>query len=212
MEDSLKVYYCKEAIVLDGKPLTYYAPMVSFCDIPLSEVKDHISKYGCYGIGMTKECGVRKGINPILYLSKTSSLSNNYSKALNHYYASDGKDLDDWSDEQKSLADILRYIKHYEADLIRKGEVTRNYRFSDEREWRYVPGISEDCNIILGAEWYEVPENKEQADTKLIDFRLNYEPCDINYIIINDDSEISEFIDHLRRATGQNHSYTTLKD
>lgn len=206
LEENFRIYNCRETIVLGGKKSSLYIPMVSFCDIPLSEVKDHIAKYGNYGIGMTKEWGKRKGLNPVLYVAQQSMLSASYRTAWKHFNLQDGTDVDDWSKEQRALADVLRYIKNYEADLTRKSITIPNYRFSDEREWRYVPPYDEACEMLLGSDYYEDADNKSEADLKLETFRLEFEPNDIKYIIIKDDSEIAEFIDHLRRAKGKNYS------
>src|SRR5438552_2629153 len=46
-----------------------YVPMVCFCDLPLSRIRQHIDFYGEYGIGMRKEgWGIERGISPIIYL------------------------------------------------------------------------------------------------------------------------------------------------
>jgi hypothetical protein len=155
---------------------------------------------------MTKEWGIRRGLNPVLYVAQQSMLSESYRKAWNYYNIDDDRDVDDWSEEQKSLADVLRYIKNYEGDLVRRGTTTPNYRYSDEREWRYVPAYTEDCEMLLAADYYDSGTNKVSADTKLTEFRLEFEPSDIKYIIIQNDAEIGEFIDHLRRAKGKNYS------
>ena len=44
-------------------------PMVCFCDIPLSRVNEHVSFYGEYGLGLTKDWAVRNGITPVQYIS-----------------------------------------------------------------------------------------------------------------------------------------------
>jgi len=191
--------------MLGRRKYVYHVPMISFCDIPLSEVKEHVSKYGNYGIGLTKKWGVGKGLNPVLYVSQNSMLASSYRAAFSHYNLKPIEDIDDWTKEQRSLADVLRYIKNYEANLLRKGSITKNYRFSDEREWRFVPAHSEDCDMFLDHKYYDEPPHKEEADAKLTKFRLKFEPNDIKYIIINDDTEISEFVDHLRRAKGNNY-------
>lgn len=204
--ENFRIFNCKESVTLGGRMAAYHVPMVSFCDIPLSKIKAHISKYGGYGIGMTKEWGVRKGMNPVLYVTQDSMLSESYRKAIVHFGQNDGQAS---TDEQKALIDVSRYLKNYEADLVRGGKTIPNYRFSDEREWRYVPPYTENCNMLLTSKQYEVPGIGSAADAMLVDLRLEFEPNDIKYIIINDDSEISEFIEHLRREMGRNY---TLQD
>jgi hypothetical protein len=206
LEENFRIFNCRETVILGGESNTWHLPMVSFCDIPLSEVKNHISKYGEYGLGMTKEWGMRKGLNPVLYVAQRSFLSKSYHTAWNHFNIKPDEDIDDWEPPQKALADVLRYIKNYEADLIRNGTIIKNYRFSDEREWRYVPPYSENCEMLMHNDYYEAVDNQSKADKRLDSLRLEFKPADIKYIIIRDDSEIAEFIDHLRRAKGKNYS------
>lgn len=204
LEHCFKVFYCKETVIIGGKRNSYRVPMVSFCDIPLSEVKEHIEKYGNYGIGMTKEWGTRKGLNPVLYVAQNSHLSNSYRHAFSHYALKAKEDVDEWSTEQRSIADILRYMKNYEAPLARAGKTISNYRYSDEREWRFVPQHTETCEMLVSDSYYK--DNKDNVDKTLESHCLEFEPNDIKYIIINDDSEIGEFVDHLRRVKGNKYS------
>src|SRR5437870_5351663 len=55
--------------------LTWALPMVCFCDLPLSQTGFHLSVYGDYGIGLTKEWGKRNGIAPVLYAYAHSMLT-----------------------------------------------------------------------------------------------------------------------------------------
>lgn len=207
--ENFRIFNCKETITFGADKTILHIPLVSFCDIPPSEVKDHMSKYGSYGIGMTKEWGMRKGLNPVLYVAQESNLSTSYKMAFNYYTKVTGaitRTIDNLSNEQRALVDLLRYIKNYEADLTRWSVTTPNYRFSDEREWRYVPPYSEECDMLRFEAWYAKPDNKAVSDAKLVDLRLEFEPNDIKYIIINDDAEIGEFIGHLRDVKGKKYT------
>jgi len=58
-------------------------PMVCFCDIPLSQLVSHIDTYGKYGLGMSKEWGIKKGLNPVIYFNKNSLLAKRLSVLTN---------------------------------------------------------------------------------------------------------------------------------
>ena len=116
LKSNFKIKYCKESIDFkDGGPVSFYVPMVSFCDIPLSEVKNHISKYGPYGIGLTKKWAEKNLLNPVLYLDKKSSLARSYWNLYDEYILKKHKDID-WvklTDAEISILNLLRYMKNY---------------------------------------------------------------------------------------------------
>lgn len=63
-------------------------PMVSFCDIPLSQVKRHTQTYGRYAIGLTKDWGMRNNISPVTYTfpgSTTSKILNDIISGLDSF-------------------------------------------------------------------------------------------------------------------------------
>src|SRR5689334_8614782 len=78
LQRGFHIFYCLENLNLDnrGKSRHYEAayPMVSFCDLPLSEVKNHIDKYGSYGIGLKKDWAIKNRLNPVLYFEKSSAV------------------------------------------------------------------------------------------------------------------------------------------
>ncbi|MEQ1536029.1 MAG: abortive infection system antitoxin AbiGi family protein, partial [Burkholderiaceae bacterium] len=166
LEEHFKIFHCKENIVFPTKNATYIAPMVSFCDIPLSQVKDHIAKYGDYGIGMTKEWGIKKGLNPVLYISKESNFAKNLDAVFRGYLKHPNNSETNLEEKELALHDILRHIKNYEGPLKRKDIAIDNYRYSDEREWRYTPDFKEDCAIVLSNKEYSSEEQKKTADLK----------------------------------------------
>ena len=59
-------------------------PMNCFCDINLHRLGKHLDCYGYYGIAFTKEWGMKKHIQPVLYLNPESDLRIDFSEAFNH--------------------------------------------------------------------------------------------------------------------------------
>ncbi|TPG46279.1 hypothetical protein EAH75_16875 [Rhodanobacter glycinis] len=211
--ENFRVGYCKEAPTLGGFGTKCYVPMVSFCDIPLSQIKDHISKYGDYGIGLTREWGIRNKLNPVLYLEPNSLLSESYRAAANYFLARarEEKDVvaksDDYFRAVIALGEMLSYTKNYQGQLVRRdGTTTNDYRFSDEREWRYVLPSQNGVTPIMSEEHFTSDAGQARSSEVADSVRLEFEPNDIRYVIIKDDSEIHEFVDHLRNAKRKKYS------
>jgi hypothetical protein len=85
--EGFKPRYCLEDFKMFefvlGKDSTDWAvPMVCFCDIPLSKVKDHVGKYGNFGIGLTKEWGISNGVSPLIYVNDKSATTLGLSGAM----------------------------------------------------------------------------------------------------------------------------------
>ena len=142
LENNFRVRYCLENIscyvsAINAAAVTSIAvPMVSFCDIPLSQIKDHYVNYGKYGIGFKKEWARNKGLNPVLYIDQFSKLNQQFTY-FNSFNGIEDTELD------KTLIELIRYMKNYEGLLQRAGESDKpNYRFANEKEWRYVPDFN----------------------------------------------------------------------
>jgi hypothetical protein len=207
LSDNFKVYYCTESFDMGPKSLVKIkVPMVSFCDIPLSQVRDHLGKYGQYGIGLKKNWAISNKLNPILYLTENSQ----FGESLNTVFASlnkyDGKDADKIS---RATIDILRFAKSYEANLVRRGVAFPKYRFYDEREWRYVPPHDSGIDDFLLVEEYE--KDRAKYDVASSNVKLVFEPQDIRYLILRNDDEIGESLTHLRNAKGSKFSYSDIE-
>lgn len=198
LHEEFKVRYCMENIETTAGPFNFAIPMVSFCDIPMSAMKDHIKKYGSYGIGLTLTWGQERKLNPVLYVDKNSAIGADYRQAFSAIVKS--KRIPDLSETESQLVNLVRYMKNYEADLTRAGITIANYRFADEKEWRYVPRKDEAHMVIMGS--LVTHDVKKQFNKKIENLRLGFEPKDIKYIIVKEEADISEFIEVLRRSKG----------
>jgi hypothetical protein len=212
LTENFKPKFCLEKIWFENDiHVPYAAPMVSFCDIPFSEVKNHLSNYGPYGIGLTKTWAEKNSLNPVIYLSKDSALSKSYWQVYQKYLLESKKTLDKLDEHELSVLDLVRYMKNYQGDLIRAGKVVKNYRYSDEREWRYVPPYAKEYSMILAGKDYDNENKKKTKNDSLGHIRLSFEPNDIKYIIIEKDSEISEFVSLLRGSKGKKYAYDDVE-
>jgi len=202
LADNFKLKYCSEEIGHNKKPVEIAIPMVSFCDIKISEISEHISKYGEYGIGLSKDWAVSKGLNPVLYFNNSSSFCSGMIdtvRKINLIKSIPQKD-------RYNLSNFIRYSKIYEGDLSRKDEIITNYRFADEREWRYVPEMKDNPGYLhwLVKNQYDSQEKKDTENNKLSDERLHFNPNNIMYLIVKEEGEINELIQHIRNVKGKN--------
>lgn len=201
---------CLEEIIIGTKSAKIAFPMVCFCDIPLSQIGNHASTYGKYAIGLKKEWAIKNGITPILYTHSTSLLCDNLRENLNDVK---GKKFDNLL---FNLIYTAGFIKPYSSSLsIKKKKIqVINY---NEREWRYIPPK----NILLSKIVDDVPppiiiedEFKEPSisalNTKLEQYGLDFVPNDINYIIVEKETEILEIIDAVQQIKG-NYSHNAVK-
>jgi len=203
--ETFKVSYSREKFTGLTQSVEFGAPMVSFCDLRLSELKTHMRKYGKYGIGLTKGWADNNGLNPVFYVNSSCQLIDDFILSVNSIYT----ELNNTTTEEQyfsvlktyeSIMNMYRYIKNYEGELVRKGLLShKKYRFADEREWRYVPRSSNDLASFVPKEWLSTKQDKQYVNQLVSDYRLRFHADDIKYIIINNDNEISELISHLEK-------------
>ncbi|HAH3589943.1 TPA: hypothetical protein GF190_01620 [Escherichia coli] len=204
LEHTFKISYARERIQGKNEIREFGIPMVSFCDIKLSDLKDHIDKYGDYGIGLNKAWANSKGLNPVWYVSKNSEFPDAFTSALNSLYRKmdsilDNKEYKEFNETYMKFMDIYRYLKNYEGELKRSKEVIKNYRFADEKEWRFVPSISEeDILPFVPITKIKTKNQKAEYNNQISHLRLSFEPKDIKYIIVKDDHDIIDIVNHLK--------------
>ena len=185
-------------------------PMVCFFDIPLSQLMSHINTYGKYGLGMSKQWGVRKGLNPVIYFNKNSHLAKTLSVITNNTL---------WRNDPTAQAfhETMLYMKPYAGSLYRGGRsVKENVRFYDEHEWRYMPDRSimrtNNIELSMQAHIYRNTEELANANRKLETdkTRLSFNANDIKYIIINGEDQINHMVEALRAIKGRKYDSRTV--
>ena len=191
-------------------------PMMCFCDIPLSNVTKHSKIYGRYAIGLRKGWGTKNNINPIIYTYINSEIANQFFHLSGTLWTN--KD-DSIKQLNNHLAHIFSFVKPYEGPFMRHGQSYPNFRFYDEREWRYVPKfqnapvpgpfppwLKKDINF---SEESLKKLNQEILHHKLPPMCLRFGSEDIKHIVLDKENEIQRFVDDVMDL---NSSKFRLKD
>jgi len=90
---------------------------------------------------------------------------------------------------------FFRYIKNYQGSLTRQGKINKNYRFYDEREWRYVPAISDKrVETLLNEEQYKKYRSASKMKPLIDKISLNFTSEDIKYLIVKSNKDIPKLI------------------
>jgi|RhiMetdeSRZDD1v2_1073273.scaffolds.fasta_scaffold29602_9 Putative abortive phage resistance protein AbiGi, antitoxin len=218
LASGFKPFYSSEDLTMFGVSECPGIPMVSFCDIPLSQAKQHVADYGRYAIGLDKKWGMAKNVSPVHYIYQGSIcarvISNVYDSLPKEAFYANCTCM-----KFDTRTAIFFYGKPYRGHLRRKhpatgetidkGEVT----FYDEREWRYVPfadqtikGIHEippGVRTMLSEKEYERADALANASTLLhASYRLTFGADDTRYLIVDSEEEIPELVDFLDGVQG----------
>ena len=204
LSDTFKVSYARERILGGNKTKEFAVPMVSFADLRLTELKGNIGTYGKFGIGMTKEWAINRGLNPVMYASKESLFTENFIKGIEDFFnlvVNSNDTTGRFETAYNNTINTLRYIKNYKGDLIRRGKSTKpNYVFANEKEWRYVPPIVGDILSFIPIDEIKTSQQRSYYNQKVAHLRLHFQPDDIKYLIVEKDSDINSLISHLRQV------------
>lgn len=194
LDEGFKIKYCLEnlSLISKGKGSSAAHPMVSFCDIPLSETNKHFESYGCYGIGLYKEWALRNGLNPVLYIEKNSSIAISLSNMLQK--VRDGS----LADIEKDIYRLKAFTKNYSGELHTNNIDVLEYRFYNEKEWRFIPQRQEINGKTISVSGSKYKADKQLYNNKLSNIRLKFTPLDISYIIVKNTDEIPRLISYLK--------------
>jgi len=179
---------------LPGTKRYYITPMKCFCDIPLGKVKNHMERYGFYGIGVKKTFLQQNGVTPVIYIHKDSEPYFGIKKMK-------GSKLEE--------ASYLRLLKRYLGSDFYFEEGVENPRhkrihFYDEREWRFVPkrfNIETSINFEKIQDGVQYANNmNKNLDLNNASFKIPSE--EVEYIIIRNKKDLAPVLKELREIFG----------
>lgn len=178
---------------LPTRHLAYFVRGISFCNIPLSMISDHVEWYGKYAIGLKRSVLRDIGASPVFYVhSQTKSLPQ-------------GSDA---VDKYKTLP-FLCFLKQYLGKQFNKSEGDyKRKTFYDEKEWRVFSGKAEVAKYARLLELEEMRRNKEKKIPGVPPLRINVDMME--YIILEKPTDFATFDTFLKsHCAKERDSYLT---
>ncbi len=195
--------YCKEEIITNGAIHSYAVPIISFCDIPLSQVTEHIGKYGSFAVGVSKDFATLHGFNPVFYLENLSVPNEGIFK-IHRYVLSNYASLygeEGFNDLNIGLLSVLQAIKNHRG-ILKRDDVNRgDYEFYKEREWRCTPLLPETYQQMYRQDEYDQLQKDYPTKPHIKDSRVNLPLSfsDVKYIMVENDADIPKLIAQLKK-------------
>jgi hypothetical protein len=214
LQNNFMPRYVKEYYPFEAEGLNEIGiPMVCFCDIRLSQVNEHVEWYGSYGIGMRREWAVSKGLTPVQYYNSNAQnikeLASGFSEMRNEFnrIVSSGFKFTEIPPWYFKIYLNVWYMKAYDGKQLHKTKnIEINKNFYDEKEWRFIPSIDSlknlPSNIPMSLRYNKYNKNEEEKINRMLgkNTKLTFEPEDIAYIIISQESERLEIINSIKHA------------
>lgn len=186
-----------------------YIPMTSFCDLTIMQLSGdsvHRENFGEFGIGLTKDWGVRKGVSPVMYVHKESQQTKRLFRLIKavKQFRKKTNDAETIDVIEQEMIDSFKFIKPY-SGIWQKGKKYRaKITYYNEREWRYSPLLKEHA-VLSGV----IKENKKEIKKINEELKKNivrFEVKDVKFILIKskrDISVIAEAIQNMPDITDQ---------
>ncbi|MFJ5376929.1 abortive infection system antitoxin AbiGi family protein [Pectobacterium sp. CHL-2024] len=206
-EKQFRVSYARERIIGPETIRDFAIPMVSFCDIRLSQIEQHTKSYGEFGVGLSKDWAERNNLNPVIYMSKGCDVFDAFNQQLRVFMDGFGiksvdkeKGLKTLTDEYKNISNVIRYMKNYSGPLKRRNQaLIKNYIYADEREWRYIPssGKTNGAPFMAAYNNLNTEDKKKKYNDWLGGISLPFDFDDVRYFIVDKQENIDSLIDIL---------------
>ena len=239
IRDGIIPNYCEEDLSFGNTQFVVGIPMASFCDIPLTLLDDHNKRYGNYGIALSKDWAIKRGLTPVMYIAnydvieaihfhhdkntKMIKMCRDYCEKISNTLPNTIQFLEltrliGAKQEHVINTHIIGYLKKYES--VYRGKPINNY---EENEWRFLVPDQYGTRWFWSRQKYEkwrFPKGNKESDKpspnkELRKYTLKYDLNDISYILIKDEefkSRLITFIKKLKTIGGNPVANETQKD
>lgn len=205
MVEGFKPFYCMEKLSYidlkdkNGKYLEMAFPVVCFCDLPSNLQKSHRELYGSYGIALNKDWGIKNHLTPIIYTNE-NAITSGVLKNLYNFWSNKKIQEDEILAYKSSVSYLLMCFKPYVGYWYQKSEkkYVDNYRFYDEREWRYLPVNCDGLRLHLEKSEYENKVKLKEENEKIQKHNhLNFSLNNLHSIYLTKESEVEVLLERI---------------
>jgi len=188
--------YFKKVIPDDSPFEISHIPMVSFCDLRLTQLSNptisiHTKDFGEYGLGFYKTWGIQNKVSPVVYIhsnSRATQVLELLRRNLNNINKEEREKF-----KLDSLSELIKFLKPYDGHYQKGNWKKKLRRYYDEREWRFIPDENHFPVIPHNKEKKnEIKNQVNKLNNELENVPLHFEPKQIKYIIIKNDDDKSE--------------------
>lgn len=175
--------------------------MISLSDIPLADIGEYMNQYGGYLFGFSREWVIRNGFNPVWYNEKNNPAMKKRKELLLESFRKKNED------EMTPIITLLLYYSSFMKDIegplfVKSKNCTySNYRFYDEREYRYVPDfddlLKKKIDPVLREQDYQKYKTNNRSGR--IDFSIPFSFNDVEIIIVKTEKQVATVQAALRK-------------
>lgn len=183
----------------------YYIPMVSFCNIPITEVSFYL-RYGRYGIGLTLNWAVANSISPVVYVHERTPFVDMHREInMRHIMPLVKKQVNhgveralDPAVPEKNFAEEIALLKEVNDITVPAIQFFKNWRTMFEgreiityleREWRFVPELPPGDRLISSGEKEHFAAIGERNKPHFPDLPLRFELTDLRYFLVEKEEQ-----------------------
>ena len=159
----------------------YFVNEICFCNIPLSMIGEHVDWYGHYAIGLKRSVARDMGATPVFYVhSKSPQIQHFRSSLCLQWY--------------QEFSNFTLYFKNDQGKQYKKKTMKyENKVFYDEKEWKIIKGDYIIEKYINNKSLNDRLQALKMDPKYIVKDRLKIEIDDIEYIILDNPSDMVPF-------------------
>jgi hypothetical protein len=191
-DKGFRMKYCQEEFSFANSTISAAVhPMVCFSSHSQRELKSLEITYGRYGIALSKDWALRKGIHEVLYLEKNSIPA----KALAALWqARQGKNGDLPVNLRQPVIQIKCFVKNATGKNKKAG--MNEFDFRAENEWRYVPTKKQIGGEMISQHKSVYQRNKTTMNKTISKYMVSFTTADVVQVYVDKLSEINQLVDN----------------